>query len=332
MRSVPASVIVVAHDSASTLAACLATLESQVDDLQAEVVVVDNASTDDSAAIASAAGATVVRSDDNLGFAGGCNLGAEASRGDVIVLVNPDSELDPGALAALVRGASGPVGPVGGRAHHPDGSFDPRCTLGRPRLRGALAFAIGLDTLARGSSWFDPEFGLDDIAAGAGAVVEVDAVSGAVMAIRRDLWTRLGGLDERYFVYGEDVDVCLRSEALGRVPVIVTDAGYQHVGGMTADGTAWRRTLLFRGKAQLYRDHLPAPAAGLAVACLQAGALLRGLPAVLDVGLGAARAAPWLRLFRDRRSWRRGHTGYAGVVSGRRPSDACPPPHGRDRA
>ncbi len=310
MTTPRASVIVVAYNSAATLGDCLATLAPQVDALGGEVVVVDNASGDGSGDVAAAAGARVVRSEVNLGFAGGCNLGAAASDGEVVVLVNPDADLDPGALEVLVQTTQGPVGPVGGRAHHRDGTFDARCTMGRPRLRGAVAFALGLDTLWRGSSWFDPEHGPRHVGP-SHEVVPVAAVSGAVMALGRPLWDRLGGLDEDFFVYGEDVDICMRAARAGAPPVVAAGAGYHHVGGMTIDGTPRRRILLYRGKVELYRRHLARPSSDLAVWCLQVGALVRGLPARLPLGIDPSRAAPWSELFRNRRQWRGGHTGRA---------------------
>lgn len=296
-----------AYDSAETLDDCLRSLEPQVDGLDAELVVVDNASADDSAAIAQRRGARVVRSSHNRGFAGGCNLGARSGTGQVVVLVNPDTQFDPGALAILVdTAAESSHGPVGGRAHHPDGTFDARCVMGRPRLRGALAFACGLDTFARGS-WFDPEHGPEDVPEH--GTITVEAVSGAVMAVDRGLWDRLGGLDESYFVYGEDVDLCIRATAIGRPPAVAAGAGYTHVGGMAVDASSHRRILLHRGKVDLYRHHLDRPWDALAVACLQVGALLRGLPALLPESGATARARPWLELFRHRRDWRRGHAG-----------------------
>lgn len=303
----PASVIVLAYNSAATLESCLTALRPQVDELGAELIVVDNNSADDSAEVAAGHATRVVRSATNRGFAGGCNLGVAHSNGEVVVLVNPDARLDPGCLRAVVAAAGdGTHGPVGGRAHHADGSFDQRCTMGRPRLRGAVSFALGIDTLLRGSSWFDPEHGLTELAVDAG-VVAVEAVSGALMALDRTLWQQLGGLDEDYFVYGEDVDVCVRAHAAGSLPAVASSAAYTHAGGMATDPTIQRRILLYRGKVDLYRRHLPPAAAHVAVVCLQAGVLLRGLPTVLPLRDVANRARPWLELFWRRREWRGGH-------------------------
>ncbi len=301
-----ATVVVLAYDSAATLADCLASLVDQVADLGAELVVVDNASQDASAAIGREWGAEVVVAPANLGFAAGCNLGASRGTGEVVVLVNPDGVVDPGALDDLVRAAADPGrGVVGGRAHHADSSFDRRCAMGRPRLRAALAFAVGLDTALRGS-WLDPEAGPVDLSADSGEV-PVDAVSGAFLAVDRVLWEQLGGLDEQFFVYGEDVDLCLRAEAHGRRTVVATGAGYHHLGGMATDASLHRRILLHRGKVDLYRRHLRRPWGDLAAWCLQAGALVRGLPSLVASMPGADRAGPWLELFRARGRWRDGN-------------------------
>lgn len=308
-----ATIVVLAYNSADTLRACLKAIAPQATTIGAEVVVVDNASRDDSASVAREEGARVVTSSTNLGFAGGCNLGVRSTTGEVVVLVNPDTVFDPGALSKLVGVARNHGGPVGGRAHHGDGRFDARCAMGRPRLRGAVTFALGLSTLARASSWFDPEAGPTDIPAGDG-VMRVEAVSGAVLACTRDRWESLGGLDEDFFVYGEDVDMCVRAAGTGPGPVVAAGAGYEHVGGMASDATLHRRILLHRGKVELYRRHLAPPWGRVATTCLQAGCLLRGLPAVLPDNPATERARPWLDLFRARATWSAGHTGARDAV------------------
>ncbi len=308
--------IVVTHNSAEPLPVCLRTLQPQLADVGGELVVVDNGSHDDSVAIARRHGATVVEVGRNVGFAAGCNLGAQGAAADLLVLVNPDAQLDDGCLRGLleVRGRHCSAGPIGGRARLADGGHDARAVLGRPRLRGALFFALGLDAPFRGSRWIDPEHGPRSLPDHDGDVVPVEAVSGAVMAVPRDLWSRLQGFDERYYLYGEDVDLCLRASAIGWNPVVAGAAGYTHVGGMASDGSHERRVLLHRGKVELYRRHLGPWSARLAIVALQVGALVRGVAAVAvgtDVG---RRAAPWLQLYRARHAWRRGHgMAVAGV-------------------
>lgn len=302
-------VIVVSHNSAASLPACLQALQPQLTELGGELVVVDNDSEDDSVAVARRHGATVIEAARNLGFGAGCNLGAQGAAAELLVMVNPDSRLDAGCLSQLleVHRAHVGAGPIGGRARLSDRSYDARAVLGRPRLRGALFFGLGLDVLFRGSRWIDPEHGPRAMPEGEGGAVAVEAVSGAVLAVPRDLWSRLHGFDERYYLYGEDVDLCLRAASIGWQPMMAVGASYTHVGGLTADGSHHRRMLLHRGKVELYRRHLAPWQAALAVRALQVGALLRGAATVAD-GTGLARrAAPWMELYRARRSWRDGH-------------------------
>lgn len=302
------SVVIVTYRSAATLAACVEALRPQVEEAGGDMLVVDNASPDDTVRLATELGLNVVETGANLGFAAGCNLGAEKVSGDPLVFVNPDAIVDEGALGALVdaarelRGA----GPLGGRAHHADGGYDPRSVLGRPSLRGALLFASGLSTHRRGSARFDPEHGPLRVSAD-GSQRVVPAVSGALLAVPRALWEILGGFDERFFLYGEDVDLALRAADAGWRPTMVTDAGYLHLGGASSLARRDAGVLLHRGKVELYRRHLTPRAAGVAIAALQVGALIRGLPTVVPLPHISRRARPWWELFRLRRRWRTGY-------------------------
>lgn len=307
--------IVVTYNSATSLAACLRALQPQVVDVGGELIMVDNGSDDESVAIGRRHGATVIEAGGNLGFAAGCNLGVRGAAADLLVVVNPDAQLDDGCLARLLEVHRGQAraGPIGGCARLEGGGYDRRAAMGGPRLRGALFFAVGLDALFRGSRWIDPEHGPRALPEGDGNVVPVEAVSGAVMAVPRELWSRLHGFDERYYLYGEDVDLCLRAASIGWQPVIAVGAGYTHVGGMTADASHHRRVLLHRGKVELYRRHLAPWQAALAVRALQIGALVRGAAAVAAGTRLARRAAPWIELYRARQSWRAGHVASTGA-------------------
>lgn len=302
------SVVVLTYQSGASLERCLASLQPQVDALGGELLVIDNDSADDTVEVARRAGIEAVPTGGNLGFAAGCNVGARHASGDLLVFVNPDSVVDDGCLAALVDAADedGRWGPLGGRAHHPDGSYDRRSVLGRPSLRGAIAFASAIDMVFRGSAVLDPEHGPTELPA-SGPPVPVPAVSGALLAMPRPLWDRLGGFDECYFLYGEDVDLSLRATALGWQPVVVPEAGYVHVGGVSTSSISLRDILLYRGKVELYRRHLSPLAARIAIIALQVGTALRGAGVYIPVERIAARGRPWWELFRARRAWRQGY-------------------------
>jgi N-acetylglucosaminyl-diphospho-decaprenol L-rhamnosyltransferase len=316
-RPTPAcSVVVLTYRSAETLAACLASVRPQVDALDGELVVIDNASPDETVEVARAAGVEAVRSRRNLGFAAGCNLGARHASGRVLVFVNPDAVLDPGCLQAVLDALAddASIGVVGGRAHTSDGDYDPRCVLGTPSLRGALGFALGLDHVFRHHPLLAPEQGPAELSTDR-PVVAVPAVSGALVALPRQVWERLQGFDEDFFLYGEDVDLCLRAARAGWRSVVATGAGYQHVGGISSSSTT-RDVMLYRGKVELYRRQLSPLGARVAVTALQAGALLRATASFVSHVRGAESARRWPVLFRGRNQWREGHLRHsAGEVA-----------------
>jgi N-acetylglucosaminyl-diphospho-decaprenol L-rhamnosyltransferase len=307
------SVIVLTYQSAATIDPCLDALLPELAAVDGELIVVDNGSTDGSVERLRDRGIEPIDSGGNVGFARGCNLGASHATGRLLVFVNPDAQVAPGCLSRLASAAEDRPGPLGARAEHADGSYDRRSVLGRPSLAGALTFASGLDRAFRGSRWLDPEHGPRDLPVDP-PLRSVPAVSGALLAVPRDLWDELGGFDERYFLYGEDVDLCLRAAKLGRRPTLVVTARYQHVGGVSSGGSSTRGVLLYRGKATLYRTHLSVPAASIAVVALQVGAWIRGVAVHLPVRRLAGQARPWWQLWKARRSWRAGYTAAATEV------------------
>jgi N-acetylglucosaminyl-diphospho-decaprenol L-rhamnosyltransferase len=304
------SVIVLTYRSAATIEACLEALLPQVEDAGGELLVVDNASPDDTVAVVQRLGVDVIQTGVNLGFAAGCNVGAAEAKGDLLVFVNPDTVVDDGALRALTDAPRElpSAGPLGGRAHHPDGAFDRRCVLGQPSLRGALMFGLGLSTFGRGSPWLDPEHGPLQMPAD-GRPHPVPALSGAFLALPRELWETLDGFDERFFLYGEDVDLAVRARAAGWQPTLVTAAGYEHVGRGSSEASS-AALLLYRGKVELYRRHLGPVGCRLAIVALHVGVFLRGIPSVLPVPALSRRARPWWQLFGDRERWRDGYDGH----------------------
>jgi GT2 family glycosyltransferase len=185
---VTTSVIVVAHGDEPLLTSCLTALLA---DLPAggEVVVVDNGAT-----LAEIPGIRVVTRGRNLGFGGGCRLGVEEARGDVLVFVNSDAVVRTGALAALVDALSDPAtGLVCGCVVL---SEDP-----------GLVNSVGNPVHITGLSWAGGY--LDPVEHHAEAA-DVTAVTGALFATRRDVWDLLGGMRDDFFLYYEDTDLSLR--------------------------------------------------------------------------------------------------------------------------
>jgi GT2 family glycosyltransferase len=214
------SIVVVNWNAGPALDRCLASLAP--DAMRgAEVVVVDNASTDGSTAAATRERpwARVVQSGANVGFARGANAGAAAARGDVLVFVNPDAEVEPGAVEALVQAlATVPrAGIAGGGLLDDAGRWQP----GAARF-GVVAHLLLDTTLGRLAS------------RGTRQIRTVDWVYGTFMAVRREPFVHLGGFDEAYFLYGEDLDLCHRAAAAGWRTVHVPTARARHARNVSA--------------------------------------------------------------------------------------------------
>ena len=181
--------------------------------VEVEVLVVDNGCTSDSVEkCAALPGVTVVGPFDNIGFAAGCNAGARAAHGDIVALINGDAVVAPTALAHLAEVASRPdVGIASASIRLAD----------EPELLNSR----GNDVHFLGFSWAG---GFGEKAAFHAHQVDVTAASGAGLAVRRELWESLGGFEERYFIYDEDLEMSLRCWQRGLRVVYVPEAVIEH--------------------------------------------------------------------------------------------------------
>ncbi len=192
-----ASAIVLAHGAEPTLERCVAAL---VADGAVDIVVVDNeASPGPLAAVRSLPGVRILEPGRNLGFAGGCNVAARHATGEVLVFVNSDAEVQPGALAALVRRVG-----------------EPGVGLASASIRLAedpdLLNSAGNPVHYLMFSWVG---GFREPALQHAEVSEVASITGVAFAVRRDVWDILGGFDPDFVAYCEDVDLSLRAWQAG---------------------------------------------------------------------------------------------------------------------
>jgi hypothetical protein len=224
------SVVVVSYNTREILRRCLARLQEEMAGIAGEVIVIDNASADGSPNMVATQfpQATLVRSIVNLGFAAANNRGFRIARGRFVVLLNPDAFLGPGALARAVahmqrhpRAAM-----AGGRLMDPEGRLQPSGRL-FPSLLNEVLVTTGLAARYPRSrlfgrfdrSWADPQ-----------APARVDWVPGAFTIIRRDVLQELGGFDERFFLYYEEVDLCRRVAAAGHEIWYWPEIAVTHIG------------------------------------------------------------------------------------------------------
>jgi len=239
------AIVIVSFNARADLEACLGSMAAHPPAVSHEVIVVDNASTDGSAEAARAAGARVIALDRNAGFAAANNAGIRDSRGELILLLNSDTIVPAGAIDALVaRLRAVPDAAVAG----------PRLvdSEGRPELSFGRMISP-LDEYRqkqRTPDWIKRETAREQF---------VDWVSGACLLVYRADAERAGLMDERFFLYTEDVDFCHAIRAAGRKILFTPTASVTHLRGRSrASAPEASRRRYRESQLAFYEKHHPA--------------------------------------------------------------------------
>ena len=248
------AVVVCNYNTGDYLTRCLRSAFEQAGDARLEVVVVDNASRDGSAerAIAANPAARLIRNGTNRGFAAAVNQGIAATRAPFVLLLNPDGEVATGTLGGFLKAArehprAGAIGPV---VRDPDGRIYPSARK-VPSIPEALGhFAIG--TFRPANRW-TRAYKMADWDRRSERMVEW--VSGSCMLIDRRAMDQVGPLDERFFLYVEDVDFCRRLRAAGWEVWFSPELEVVHVGGISTGRTRWARRQHARSIYRYYAKH-----------------------------------------------------------------------------
>lgn len=306
------SIIVVSYNTREMTLACLRSVHQQTSQTDYEIIVVDNASTDGSpeAIAREFPDLTLLALDQNLGFAGANNRGAQEASGAFLLLLNPDTIVREGTIDRLIAFAEHEpeAGVWGGRTIFEDGSSNPTACWGRQTYWSLFCTGFGLTaTLGKVWSFFAPEF--IDRHRGNG-VHRVDIVSGCFLLITRDLWESLGGFDLKFFMYGEEADLCLRARAQGARPMVTDGATIVHHGGASERVQADKLVRLLTAKVELARRHLGPLGAWWSRWMYAQHALIRWMTWSLLGALGkrGARdhARTWADVFSRRGQWMSG--------------------------
>jgi N-acetylglucosaminyl-diphospho-decaprenol L-rhamnosyltransferase len=294
------SILVISYNTKDLTLETLRSLPAACGEVTAEIIVVDNASTDGSAdaICATFPDLSVARSASNLGFARAVNLAAEQARGRYLLLVNPDTRPDGPFVAELVETADKhpDAGIYGGRTVREDGA-DFLAGYGFPTLWSTFCFAFLLSTVARRSALFNPEDlpRLDRSQPG-----PVPAISGCLFMINRELFALLGGFDPQYFMYCEDADLCLRATRHGAQPMLVPSARVVHLVGRSSSHTdrpGQRKVeMLLKGKITFMDKNWSPGRARIGRLLISTGVALRAF----------ARREPWRSVWRTHLSWKDG--------------------------
>jgi GT2 family glycosyltransferase/lipopolysaccharide/colanic/teichoic acid biosynthesis glycosyltransferase len=225
---VTVSIIIVTYNSARVIGACLDSLAADCASGLAEAIVVDNASADDSVPVVRTRypWATVVESRDNLGYSKGVNLGIQRARGRLLLVLNPDTVMRRGTLRKLIDfiEKTPDAGIVGPKLVFHDGTVQLSCRrfyTFRVLLmrRTPLGKIFKNDSAAREHLMIDFDHE---------TTREVDWVLGAAMFVRREAVDNVGMMDERFFLYFEDVDWCYRMKQRGLKVYYLADAVIEH--------------------------------------------------------------------------------------------------------
>ncbi len=264
--SVALSVIVVSADSGPALRACVD--EILASSLSLELILIDNDSRDGvPSAIERAheheARLKVIYNRCNLGFGPAVNLAARQARGEALMVLNPDCLLPEKAARRLldVLNERPRAGLIGAVVCDAEGHVDPASRRRDPLLKRSLNSMLGLAGEAVNVD--------GDIPA---EVIEVEAVSGAVMLMKRSLFTRIGGFDENYFLHCEDLDLCRRVRDIGYQVLLAGDVRVLH-----GKGSSSRHRPVFvsrhkhRGMWRWFKSYDPAAANPLLVALVWLG-------------------------------------------------------------
>lgn len=301
-RRARVAVVIVTYNSAADVLPCLEALSSRWADL--DVVVIDNASQDETADLVRASGrARLILNPDNEGFGRAANRAAATCSSDYLLFVNPDAIASPGAVDALLTLSllNPDAGLYGGRMVDEAGRLDPTSCLANPGLAAALAFGTGASML-RGWPVLDP----DSLGGWArDGTREVPVLTAGFLMVEAQLWSHLRGFDEGYFLYGEDVDLCLRARRLGARPMFTDACTYMHQGGASSSSSADRMIGILKGKATLYGDHSMLGTGWLHRGLLLAGAALR---ASIERWV-RPNSQTWRCAWHHREAWRHGWKG-----------------------
>ena len=210
------SVIIIAYNSCDFIPACLKSVRDACEGIDSQIIVLDNGSTEPIIPEIKNFFPEVewIDSKENLGFGKGCNLAEKHATKPYLFFINPDTIISKNAFREMLKFMEEhpEAGTVGCRILNEDGSLQWACRRSFPTIVSAVSKTIGLaalfpknKTLASYNMTFaDPD-----------EMIEVDAVSGSFFCIRRDVYEKLKGFDEDFFMYGEDLDLCFRTKQMG---------------------------------------------------------------------------------------------------------------------
>ncbi|MGE5329783.1 MAG: glycosyltransferase family 2 protein [Deltaproteobacteria bacterium] len=240
------SIIIVNFKSKDFTEACVKSIYQNTKNISFEVIVVDNNSGDGCIEMLSEKFPQVIgyENKENAGFSKGNNIGMKLAKGRYLLLLNPDTIVFESTLDKMVEymDKHSDVGVSGCRVENPDGTLQRACRRSVPTPKIAFFQLSGLGKLFPKSKIL-AKYNLSYI--DENQETEVDAVSGAFLTFRREVYEQIGGLDEDYFMYAEDIDFCFRAKQKGWKIMYYPDTRITHFKGQSSKHMSMKATKAF---------------------------------------------------------------------------------------
>ncbi len=236
------SIIILSYNTKELILSCLSSLYEKLDGTAFEVIVVDNASKDDSVEAIKKQFSKVqmLENNENVGFAKGVNIGAKVAKGDLLLFLNSDTNFLDTSFSKMLSAYTPEKGIIGGKMVNNDGTFQqsfgsfPSLYIIALTLFKGAEFST-LTTIPKGSE-------------------NVDWVSGGFMLISKKLFDELNGFDEHFFMYVEDIELCFRVRKKGLKVVYFPDTNVKHVGQGSSNRT-FAIVNIYKGLLYFYKKH-----------------------------------------------------------------------------
>ena len=234
------SVIIIAYNSCDFIPACLKSVRDACEGIDSQIIVLDNGSNEPIIPEIKNFFPEVewIDSKENLGFGKGCNLAEKHATKPYLFFINPDTIISKNAFREMLNFMEEhpDAGTVGCRILNEDGSLQWACRRSFPTIVSAVSKTIGLAALFPKSktlasynmTYADPD-----------EMTEVDAISGSFFCIRRDVYEKLNGFDEDFFMYGEDLDLCFRTKQMGLKNYYTPVTNILHFKGQSCRTRRW---------------------------------------------------------------------------------------------
>ena len=235
------SVIIVAYNSCDFIPACLKSVRDACEGIDSQIIVLDNGSAEPITQQIKDYFPEVlwIDSKENLGFGKGCNLAVKSASKSYLFFVNPDTIVSKDSFQKMLDFAQAhpEAGTVGCRILNEDGTLQLACRRSFPTTLSAISKTIGLASLfpknkvlaSYNMTYADPD-----------ELTEVDAISGSFFCMRRSAYAELNGFDEDFFMYGEDLDLCFRTKALGLKNYYAPVTNILHFKGQSCRTRRWK--------------------------------------------------------------------------------------------